>query len=92
MAMLQAASAVPTLIDWRAAIARFLCRYLKHGRQRRALAQLNSMDPRILRDIGIDRSEVTSIVYGDPTGRRRRCTENKRAPDEGHRKCDASER
>ena len=92
MTMRQAASAVPTQSAWRAAIARLLRRYLERRRQRRALAQLNSLDPRILRDMSIDRSEVTSIVYGDPTGRRRRCTENMSAPYEGRRWCDATQR
>jgi uncharacterized protein YjiS (DUF1127 family) len=92
MTMLQATSAVRTRAAWMAAIGQLLRRYLEHRKQRRALAQLRSVDPRILRDMGIDRSEVTSIVYGDPKGRRRRCTANLAAPWEGRRWCDATER
>jgi len=92
MAMLQATSAIQPQTTWTAAIAHLLRRYLEYRKQRRALAQLNSVDPRILRDMGIDRSEVTSIVYGDPKGRRRRCAENMAAPYEGRRWCDATER
>jgi uncharacterized protein YjiS (DUF1127 family) len=92
MTMLQATSAVRTQADWTTAIARLFRRYLEHRRQRRALAQLQSVDPRILRDMGIDRTEVTSIVCGDPEGRRRRCTENLAAPYEGRRWCDSTER
>jgi uncharacterized protein YjiS (DUF1127 family) len=80
MTMLQVTSAAQSQTAWTAAIARLLRRYLGHRKQRRALAQLKSVDPRILRDIGIDCSEVTSIVYGDPKGRRRSCTENLAMP------------
>jgi uncharacterized protein YjiS (DUF1127 family) len=80
MTTLQATSAVQSRTAWAAATARLLRRYLGYRKQRRALAQLKSVDPRILRDMGIDRSEVTSIVYGDPKGRRRSCTENLAAP------------
>ncbi len=74
-------------------IKRLLHRYLEHRNKRRALAELRSLDPRILKDIAIDRSEVASIVYGDPKGRRRGCAENKMvAPYEGRRWCDATER
>jgi uncharacterized protein YjiS (DUF1127 family) len=32
---------------------------------------LRSLDDRALHDIGIDRSEIDSLVYGPPHGRRR---------------------
>ncbi|MGE0766472.1 MAG: DUF1127 domain-containing protein [Hyphomicrobiaceae bacterium] len=38
--------------------------------QRKALAELSALDNRMLRDIGIDRSEINSIV-NDKTGERR---------------------
>jgi uncharacterized protein YjiS (DUF1127 family) len=69
-----------------------LLHYWENRQKRRALAQLRSLNPRILRDIGIDRSELTSIVYGDSKGRRRRCTENLAAPWAGRRRCDSPER
>src|SRR5215475_9446163 len=61
---------------WTETIKPRLFRYLEHRRKRRALAELRSVDPRTLKDMGIDRSEVTSIVYGNPNGRRRSCAEN----------------
>jgi uncharacterized protein YjiS (DUF1127 family) len=39
--------------------------------RRNALRQLYMVDRRTLRDIGIDRSELISIVHGDRFGRRR---------------------
>src|SRR5262245_55163967 len=61
---------------WTATIKPLLTRYLEHRKKRRALAELRSVDPRTLKDMGIDRSEVTSIVYGLQNGRRRNCAEN----------------
>ncbi len=39
--------------------------------RRRALRQLYQVHPRTLKDIGMNRSEVNSIVYGGSSGRRR---------------------
>lgn len=39
--------------------------------RRNALRQLYTVDRRTLRDIGIDRSELASLVHGDNFGRRR---------------------
>ncbi len=39
--------------------------------RRRSVHDLRALDSRILKDIGIDRSEITSIVHGDGYGRRR---------------------
>jgi uncharacterized protein YjiS (DUF1127 family) len=50
---------------WKAKIEPFLVRYLEYRKKRRALAELRSLDPRTLKDMGINRSEVISIVYGD---------------------------
>ena len=41
-------------------------------RYRRDIQHLRQLDNRILADIGIDRSEIVSVVYGDPTRKRRR--------------------
>jgi uncharacterized protein YjiS (DUF1127 family) len=92
MSILHAIPAERTHADWTATVKGLLRRYLEHRQRRRALAQLKSVDPRTLRDMGIDRSELTSIVYGDPRGRRRRGMENMEAPYEGRRWCDATER
>jgi len=43
-------------------------------RRRRQIAELRAVDPRILRDMAIDRSEVTSIVNTGASGRRRKYT------------------
>ena len=42
-----------------------------NGERRRAAAELRSIDPRILKDMAIDRSEIDSIVQGDQRDRRR---------------------
>ncbi len=39
--------------------------------RRHALRQLYLLDRRTLNDIGIDRSEVHSVIFGDTFGRRR---------------------
>lgn len=39
--------------------------------RRQALRQLYMLDRRTLKDIGIDRTELESIVYGEVHGRRR---------------------
>jgi len=75
---------------WTATIKPLLTRYLEHRRKRRALAELRSVDARTLKDMGIDRSEATSIVYGNPNGRRRSCSENN--IESPRRWCDATER
>jgi uncharacterized protein YjiS (DUF1127 family) len=93
MTVLQVYSGAQTQTFWTATIKRLLDRYSEHRKKRRALAELRSVDPRTLKDMGIDRSEVTSIVYGNPKGRRRACAENNiAAPYEGRRWCDVTER
>jgi uncharacterized protein YjiS (DUF1127 family) len=93
MTALQAYSGPQTRAVWTATIERLLHRYSEHRKKRRVLAELKSVDPRTLKDMGIDRSEVTSLVYGNPEGRRRGCAENSiAAPYEGRRWCDATER
>ena len=39
--------------------------------QRLAISALKSVSPAILRDIGIDRSEITSVIHTQPQGRRK---------------------
>ena len=73
---------------WTAKIKPLLTRYLEHRKKRRALEELRSVDPRTLKDMGIDRSEVTSIVYGPPKGRRRNRAENNIVA-QGRRWCDS---
>src|SRR5262245_5172357 len=70
MTMLQTYEGSQTLTAW-TTIKCVLHRYKEHRRRRRAIAELESIDPRILKDIGIDRTEATSIAYGNPRGRRR---------------------
>jgi uncharacterized protein YjiS (DUF1127 family) len=77
--------AVWTTIKW------LLHHYKEHRRRQRAIAELESVDPRILKDIGIDRTEATSIVYGNPRGRRRRYADVE-SPFEGRRWSDTTER
>ncbi len=40
-------------------------------RRNRAIHHLRGLDSHLLKDIGIDRSEITSIVHGDGHQRRR---------------------
>ena len=46
--------------------------YWEHRANRAAVAMLQSMDGQALRDIGINRSEIESVVYG------RRATDTRR--------------
>jgi uncharacterized protein YjiS (DUF1127 family) len=94
MTVLQSCSETEKRADWTGTVKRLVYRYLEHRNKRRALAELKSLDPRILKDMAIDRSEVASVVYSDPKERRRVCAEDKTmaAPYEGRRWCDATER
>jgi uncharacterized protein YjiS (DUF1127 family) len=93
MTALQAYPGAQTRTGWTVTIKRLLHRYSEHRKKRRALAELTSVEPKTLKDIGIDRSELTSLVHGNPEGRRRRCAQNNIAsPYEGRRWCDATER
>lgn len=56
---------------WTVTLKPLLRRYAEHRRRRRAIAELKSVDPRVLKDMGIDRSEVGSIICGDSRERRR---------------------
>jgi uncharacterized protein YjiS (DUF1127 family) len=90
MTVLQTYAGTQTLAVW-TTIKWLLHRYKEHRRRRRAIAELESVDPRILKDIGIDRTEATSIVYGNPRGRRRRYADVE-SPFEGRRWSDTTER
>lgn len=46
--------------------------YWEHRANRAAVAMLESMDGPTLRDIGINRSEIESVVYGPQRDRRNR--------------------
>ena len=63
---------------WIGTIKPLLRRYGEYRKRRRAAAELRSVDPRILKDMGIDRTEVGSIVYGSERGRRRTYTGSSR--------------
>lgn len=39
--------------------------------QRQSISALKSVSPAILRDIGIDRSEITSVIHSQPVGGRK---------------------
>jgi uncharacterized protein YjiS (DUF1127 family) len=56
---------------WVGTIKPVFARYGEYRKRRRAAAELRSVDPRILKDMAIDRSEVASIVYGNSADRRR---------------------
>ena len=56
---------------WLGTIKPLLARYGEYRERRRAAAELRSLDPRILKDMAVDRSEADSIVYGNAEGRRR---------------------
>ena len=46
-------------------------RMVEAAARRRTLRELRNLDCATLRDIGMSRSEIISVVYGDPEGRRR---------------------
>ena len=48
-------------------------RYWTHRAARATLAMLHSLEDRALKDIGLDRSEIESVVYSDRPGRGSRC-------------------
>ena len=52
-------------------IRAWLDRFAQRRHQRRALAELRGIGARTLKDLAIDRSEIRSLVHGDPHGRRR---------------------
>ncbi len=47
-----------------AGIANIGRRYAEHRRQRRACRELQSLDDRTLKDLGVHRSHITTIVRG----------------------------
>ena len=46
--------------------------YIERRKARRAIGELRRLSGHTLKDIGLHHSEVTSVVCGDQTGRRRR--------------------
>jgi len=77
MKVLEVYSGEETQNVWTGTIKRLLHRYLEHRNKRRALAELKSLDPRLLKDRATDQFEATSIVYGDSKGRWCGSAENK---------------
>jgi uncharacterized protein YjiS (DUF1127 family) len=55
-------------------VARVWHRYWQGRAKRATVALLHSLDDRTLRDIGLSRCEITSVVYGR-AGERTRCYE-----------------
>lgn len=55
-----------------AALKRWWSAYWKRRAQHTTILMLRSLDDRSLHDIGIDRSEIESVVYGKPDERRPR--------------------
>ena len=51
-------------------IERMWATYWTGRTQRATVLMLQSLDSRTLKDIGIDRSEIESVVYGRPDDRR----------------------
>jgi len=54
-------------------IARAWHTYWQRRARRATVDLLHSLDDRTLRDIGVGRNEITSLVYGRPVVRTRRC-------------------
>jgi uncharacterized protein YjiS (DUF1127 family) len=59
---------------WMTTIKPLLDRYAKYRERHRAVDELRALDPGMLKDIGIDRSEAGSIVHGNAGDRRRAYT------------------
>ena len=56
---------------WTKGVRSLLDRYAQNRKKRRALAELRGLGARTLKDLAIDRSEISSVVHGNSHGRRR---------------------
>lgn len=66
-------SAFPkTMARTAATVASFIARICEFYRLRQAVRELEQADDGLLRDLGIHRSEIRSVVYGKPHERMRR--------------------
>lgn len=80
MAMLEIHPRRTTRAAWKRAFRSLLSRYVEHRERRRAMAELKCANSRVLKDMGIDRSEVASIIYCNEPGRRRGYTRHSCSP------------
>ena len=53
-----------------ATVANYINSLRNRMKDKRDARALRSLDPRTLRDMGIDRSEIISVIYSDNTERR----------------------
>lgn len=69
-AMLRAGEPSEALRGLRAALGRWWRSYWQSRSRRAAVFMLRALDEKTLHDIGVDRSEIESVVYGEPSERR----------------------
>ncbi len=65
-------AAMEWMAAWRTAASDIVETIWAHRRKRQTYSALMNLDNRTLKDIGLDRSEIMSISYGDRSCRSRR--------------------